>query len=363
MSAIISVQNQVVAPPPGDAAEIVTKAEPATRKINLHSQKEFFFSAEQWDTVDLETEDNSVLVGTPKNPIIRPGTKNLIEAPEKTFKTTFGLRQFFGMASGYTVYPSLPVARPARVLYVHGEMTPKELKERRDAAQIDIPAAFLECGRKNFIDGRSQDAHLIRKDGQDAIRRIVKKFKPDVLVIDPWQSFIAGYDENSFKDMSQALEFLDKLIVEQEGMTLFIVEHLGKDPTKGMRGHSSMAGWRDTLVRLKRKQGADGKIEVNVRPRWAAPLTFGVKFQDGTMVEGEAFSPQTGKIRDFVQERSQQTHKPFVPFGEIQNFLGSEKDTARKAVKRAEDERAIIQGQGEFKGAYGIFVLGFDDDM
>src|SRR5207249_2115291 len=102
-------------------------------------QKEFFFSIEQWDGIDLETEDNAVIIGSPKNPIIRPGTKNLIEAPEKTFKTTFGLRLFIGIASGHTVYPSLPVARSGRVLYIHGEMTPKELKERRDAAQTSIP--------------------------------------------------------------------------------------------------------------------------------------------------------------------------------------------------------------------------------
>jgi hypothetical protein len=330
------------------------------RKINLHAEKEFFYSAEDWDHVDLETEDNAVLIGTPKNPIIRPGTKNLIEAPEKTFKTTFGLRQFFGMACGHTVYSSLPVARPVRVLYMHGEMTPKELKERRDAAQIDIPPELLKIGRKNFIDGRSLDAHLIRKEGQDAIRRIAKKFKPDVLVIDPWQSFIAGYDENSFKDMSQAHEFLDKLLVEQNGMTLFIVEHLGKDANKGMRGHSSTAGWRDTLIRLTRKK--DTKIEVSVRPRWAAPLSFGAKFNGGTMVEGEAFSPQTVKIREFVERWMKERSNHLVPFGEIEKFLGSERDAARKAVKRAVDEEAITQAQGEFKGNYSVFVAGFDDD-
>lgn len=323
-----------------------------SKKVNLHAEKEFFYSAEEWDNIDLETEDNAVLVGTPSNPIIRPGTKNLIEAPEKTFKTTFALRQLFGMASGYTVYPSLPAARPVRVLYMHGEMTPKELEERRAAAQIGIPPDFLKIGRKNFIDGRSLDAHLIRGDGQNAIRRIVKKFQPDVLVIDPWQSFIGGYDENSFKDMSQAHEFLDKLLAEQNGMTLFIVEHLGKDPSKGMRGHSSTAGWRDTLIRLKRKQGAaDGKIEVNVKPRWASPVVFGAKFHNGTMVEGEAFSPQTTKIRDFLKQR-----EGFVPRAEIETFLGGEKKTAQTAIQRAVKEQGIAEGVGENKGKFAVFV-------
>jgi hypothetical protein len=362
MSASPPVQSQVSVPAPNGALAVAVPEAALKRKINLHAEKEFFFSAEEWDTIDLDTEDNSVLIGTPRNPIIRPGTKNLIEAPEKTFKTTFGLRQFLGMASGYTVYGSLPVARPVRILYMHGEMTPQELKERRNAAQVGIPSEFLKVGRKNFVDGRSIDAHLIRKEGQDAIRRVVRKFKPDVLVIDPWQSFIAGYDENSFKDMSQAQEYLDKLLAEQGGMTLFIVEHLGKDQNKGMRGHSSTSGWRDTLVRLKRKQGADGKIEVSVRPRWAAPLTFGVKFQDGTMVEGEAFSPQTVKIREFVERWAKERSKTMVPFAEIANSLGSKPDAARKAIKRAVEEEAIIEGQGQLKGSYCVFVAGVDDE-
>jgi RecA-family ATPase len=320
-------------------------------KINLHGSKEFFYSIEQWDSVDLDTEDNAVLIGTPKNPIIRPGTKNLIEAPEKTFKTTFSLRQFIGMASGHTVYPSLPVARPVRVLYIHGEMTPQELKERRDAAQVGIPPELLKVGRKNFIDGRSLDAHLIRNDGQNVLRTIVKKFKPDVLVIDPWQSFISGYDESSFKDMSQAHEFLDKLLVEQNGMTLFIVEHLGKDHSKGMRGHSSTAGWRDTLIRLKRKNGQTEKIQVDVRPRWASPVTFGLKFHANTMVEGGAFSAQSVKIRAFLEKRG-----GYVPRAEIEAFLGGEKKTAQKAVQRAVEEQAIAEGGQANKGKFTVFL-------
>ena len=141
--------------------------------------KEFFFSIEQWDKIDwneeaADKEDGSVLIGTSKNPIIRRGTKNLIEAPEKTFKTTFGLRLFIGLASGYTVYPSLPIARSVRVLYIHGEMTPRELKERRDAAQTGIPAESLAVGKKVFIDGRSIDAHLIRETGRAANRATVQ---------------------------------------------------------------------------------------------------------------------------------------------------------------------------------------------
>src|SRR5437899_333697 len=100
------------------------------QKFRLDAKK-FFYSLTEWENVDLNTPDNQVLIGTPTNSIIRPGTKNIVEAPEKSFKTTMLLRLTIGMASGHTVYPSLPVARAVRVLYIHGEMTPQEIAERQ----------------------------------------------------------------------------------------------------------------------------------------------------------------------------------------------------------------------------------------
>jgi len=82
--------------------------------------------------------------------IIRPGTKNIIEAPERTFKTSMVLRFTIGMAGGHTVYPSLPVARPVSVLYIHGEMTVKELAERRKSSLQHIPTQALTVGKSKF---------------------------------------------------------------------------------------------------------------------------------------------------------------------------------------------------------------------
>jgi len=52
-----------------------------------------------------------------------------------------------------------------------------------------------------------------------------------------------------------------------------------------------------------------------------------------------------------------------VPFAEIEKFLGSKPDAARKAVKRAAEEEGIIEGQREFKNSYCLFVPGVDDEM
>lgn len=307
------------------------------RKLALHTQSAFFFTYEEWESIDLTSDDRTVLIGTPSNCIIRPGTKNLIEAPEKSFKTTMLLRLALGLAGGHTVYPSLPVYRSAKVLYIHGELLPQELCERRAQAAASLPESALKLVRKNFIDGQSLNAHLIRTEGQQDIRSWVKRFNPEVLILDPWQSFIQGYDENSYKDISIAQDFLNKLVVECNGLTVLIPIHLGKDPTRGARGHSSLSGWRDTVIRLIRKD--QRTISVEVKPRWAPPVEpFKLTFQDGTMFE-TVMRPQTQTIRRTVAAY----HKSWVPRSIIEAAIGGKGDSTRKAIQRALEDEAIVQ--------------------
>ena len=226
-----------------------------SKAASHYGAKELIFTPKQWRQVQLEMSEDMtpVLIGSSAGVIVRPSTKTIIEGAEKSFKTTLIYRQAMGMAFGHTVYSKLPVAQAVKVLYLHGELVISELRERRDAAMATIPPELLDARDGFFLDGRSVEAHLIREKGQGAIKTLVHRYKPGLLVIDPWQQFIEGYDENSFKDTSQATEFMDRLMFEVPGMAIFIVAHLGKDRSKGMRGHSSLAGWRDNLIRVKRE--------------------------------------------------------------------------------------------------------------
>ena len=132
-------------------------------------------TAEQWLIAEFSVEESAVLIGTPENALVRPLTKNLIQAPEKAYKTTFLLRLTLGLSTGETVYPSLPVYRPQRVLYLHGELNPAELKERlRDAAQ------HLSRPLEQFFQGRSLTASLVTEEGREVIKNLVHEYKPEV---------------------------------------------------------------------------------------------------------------------------------------------------------------------------------------
>jgi hypothetical protein len=296
---------------------------------------QLFFNIEEWLDASFDLEENEIIFGTTKQAIIRPFTKNLIEAPEKAFKTTFMLRAMIGLALGKTFFPKLPVLRSRKVLYVHGELSPPEIQERTIASVQDLPRPL----NGNFIQGRDLHIHLIEGGGQRILKNLVKTMQPDDLVLDPWQGFIPGFDENEFKDISRATHFMDQLIEELK-VTIYLVTHTGKDHSRGTRGHSSLAGWRDTLIRLDRKKNI---IEIKVDPRWAAPFEFNVEFKDGTLwaTDKDQFSPQTSKVYKFLKESQGRATRQ-----EIGAYLQLDKTALRMALSRASTEGAIVLDGG-----------------
>lgn len=177
---------------------------------------------------------------------------------------------------------------------------------------------------------------MVTEEGRKIVHNIVGQLNPDVLVIDPWQSFIAGIDENNFKEVSGATGFLDKLM-EDFGLTVFVAAHQGKNPKKGARGHSSLAGWRDTRFALK-KQGTSG-LNIDIEPRWSKPLS-GLKltFKAGTIWEGDVpkWTEQQVEMRDFIRRNGGS-----VPRGNIGKALQLDGSALRTALMRASANDAI----------------------
>lgn len=293
-------------------------------------------TADEWCTLPLDTIEP--VIGTRDNCIVRPLTKNIILAPEKAFKTTFTLRLMLGLSNGTCTFPELPIFRPATVLYVHGELSPPEIQVRTRAAKADLHGS-------NFYQAWNCKANLCSDDGQAVLTGILDKHKhqdhcPQVLVLDPWQEFIAEFDENNSKEISGAQKFIQRLIREYQ-LTVFIVAHKGKDRQRGMRGTSSMGGWRDTLFTIDRK-GQGKQIRVTVEPRWASPVPpFSLVFRDGTVVDTgtgiHAFAPQAMKIRDYLARNSgQSTKKQLATVLQIENT-----DSLKRALRRAAQDGAI----------------------
>lgn len=72
-----------------------------------------------------------------------------------------------------------------------------------------------------------------------------------VLVLDTLNRAAPGADENSSVDMGQLISGMKTLQAELGGLVL-AVHHSGKDPLKGMRGHSSLLGALDAVIEVTR---------------------------------------------------------------------------------------------------------------
>ena len=292
-------------------------------------------SAEQWLELPTETEEKHIVFGSKEQATVRTRTKNIIQAPQKSFKTTFGMRTMLALSCGETVYHQLPVLKARKALYVHGELSPQEIKERTQAAARGLPRPL-----DNFFQMRDLQIDLIHSSGQGQLRRILDKVQPDDLVLDPYQSFITGHDENEFREISQATRFIDRLI-EEYGLTFYLVTHTGKDTTRGTRGHSVIEGWRDTLIKLERKKDL---VTVTIEPRWAAPIEgFNLTFDGGILVTTGAspFTKQAQSIRDVIKANGGKASRQ-----DVGAALGLEGDALRQAINRAQKSGAIkVEGE------------------
>jgi hypothetical protein len=147
---------------------------------------------------------------------------------------------------------------------------------------------------------------------------------------------IAGFDENLFKDVSRALKFLDG-IIDEYGMTLYVATHCGKDRSRGTRGSSVLAGWRDTLIKLERNREC---VTVNVDPRWAAPVPqFKLDFNNGTLIDSNlkvSCGKQADKIRDVVAANNGEASREAIG-----QALGLSSEALRQALRRAADSGAV----------------------
>jgi len=291
-------------------------------------------SVEQWLALPAEEDENLLVFGSRSQPTVRVQTKNLIEAGEKSFKTTFTLRWMIGLSCGVTVYPQFPVLRPRKVLYLHGEMSKQEIQDRtRDAI------AGLSRPLDNFGQVKDLDVHLINDQGQKRLDYLLESYKPDDLVLDPWQGFITGCDENTFQDMSRATRFLDRMI-SKHGVTLHIVTHTGKDHSKGTRGHSTIAGWRDTLIRLDRQGKKSPLVRVSVDPRWAPAIEpFRLRFQNGILAPDDT-TPEMRKQARTIESLVLRNAGPMDKATLIEK-LGLSREAGRKALKRAEEDGVV----------------------
>lgn len=97
---------------------------------------------------------------------------------------------------------------------------------------------------------------LLQPNDVAALVELTGILRPALVVLDTLNRSLAGGDENNSRDMGLAIEAADQ--IRQIGTTVLIVHHADKEG-RNYRGHSSLEGAADTVLRLE-KEGRGGLV-------------------------------------------------------------------------------------------------------
>lgn len=172
-----------------------------------------------------------------------------IYGPPASGKTFIAMDLIFSLASGVAHWFLLPM-KPAKVAYIALEGQggiKKRIKAWQQYNSIDLGDTVQIWDERFRLDDHSDIDEL----AQEAITLLGKGC---VIVIDTLAQSMAGFDENSSADMGAAIGGAQQLASQVEGLVI-LIHHSGKDPTKGMRGHSSLLGAVDASIEVNPKPG------------------------------------------------------------------------------------------------------------
>jgi hypothetical protein len=196
----------------------------------------------------LELPPEEELLGS----IVTRTSRVFLIGPTGTGKTMLGLAIAGGMASG-TGFLHWRSSRPARVLYIDGEMPLRSLRSRvndmaRRLGGEDALKLLHYVSWQNAIQLALGEWHPLNTElGQLFIRGLCKRIQPDVIIFDNIQALLAGdmKDEVPWNDTWPLIAHLTSSNIGQ-----IWLDHTGHDTSR--QYGTSTKGWRfDTLGIMK----------------------------------------------------------------------------------------------------------------
>jgi len=220
---------------PEPALELV----PAESKIRI----------EPWDSIEDEPVEWLI-----QDVLPRKGFSALF-GPPGSFKSFVALDIAHSIATG-TAWMGKEVSTPGAVLYICGE------------GHGGVGARIRACrlhhrtapGAKVYVIRHQLNLRSSKEDIQQlhlAISNLVQReeIRFELVQVDTLARAFGGGNENDSSDMGAFIASLSK-IQRLLDCALQIVHHVGKDITKGLRGHSSLLGALDTELELQRLDSA-----------------------------------------------------------------------------------------------------------
>ena len=250
---LLDAESIAYLPPPAEESEpaielsLDTEAfepEPALELVPVESK----IRIEAWDTIQDEPVEWLI-----QDVLPRRGFSALF-GPPGSFKSFVALDIAHSIATG-TAWMGKEVTSPGAVLYICGEGH-GGIGARIRALRLHHKT---EPGAKVYVIRHQLNLRSSKEDIQQlqlAISNLVQReqVRFELVQVDTLARAFGGGNENDSSDMGAFIASLSK-IQRLLDCALQIVHHVGKDITKGLRGHSSLLGALDTELELQRLDG------------------------------------------------------------------------------------------------------------
>jgi hypothetical protein len=180
----------------------------------------------------------------------------MLVAPRGIGKSWFCMFLAHAIASGRNQFLGWDINQKFPVLYVDGEMSKADIKERFDnICEYKLDNLHLLCSEMLYQDGRPLclDDKADQQSIMDALSALEDKGqRPQLIVFDNLSTLRRGINEN---DNSEASDLLDWLVqLRHLGYTVLVVHHSGKNGTP--RGASIIEVPMDFILELKKPENS-----------------------------------------------------------------------------------------------------------
>lgn len=139
--------------------------------------------------------------------------------------------------------------RPGRVLYIDGEMPGGYLKERLAMYGKAPKGTIVIVCRDTFNLQRKMMPDLGTPEGRRVIDGIIKKVKPDLIILDSLTTLVRTGEESSAEDWLPVQDWLMKH--RWRGRSMLVIHHAGKSGDQ--RGTSKRMDTPETVIKLTKR--------------------------------------------------------------------------------------------------------------
>ncbi|HRF08055.1 MAG TPA: AAA family ATPase [Xanthobacteraceae bacterium] len=183
-------------------------------------------------------------------PFLPVGSLSMVYAARGLGKTWFSLELSRTVSQGESFF-GFDVPKPRCVLYIDGEMTLVELRERLNLLGVELTGENFCLLPSELLALHDRPLNINDPEDQAAIIKAIQTLesrgrRPDLVIFDNLSSLAGGVDENDNTALDALLQWLVNL--RHKGLAILLVHHTGKSGDQ--RGASRREDLLDTSIRL-----------------------------------------------------------------------------------------------------------------